>query len=90
MNDTLRTEAMKEFFNLYDEASLKMGIQHMPNDRDDPNGESFDRYFNFLQGLYLLKAEYPILEESEVENYKNSLINTAKEFNYPVLQIEVL
>lgn len=89
MNDTDRKEALKVFFELYDESSFDIAWQASPKSRDDDSGETFERYFDFLQAVYMLKSEFSYLSESEVSVYIERLTNLAKEFNYPLRQLEV-
>lgn len=89
MTDSERQVALKLFFELYDESSYDRAWISCPKERDDADSEVFNRYFDFLQAIYMLKSEYSYMDSTEVEEYVTRLTVLAKEFNYPLLQLEV-
>jgi hypothetical protein len=55
----------------------------MPTDTDDPDGESFNRYFRYMQELYSLRSDLRILSEDEIDEKLNNIRGLSMEFTYP-------
>jgi hypothetical protein len=84
-----RYESLKIFSSLYAAGDLNTMVQYMPRDIDDPTGERFDDYFDFLQSLYALRSDIKSIEsEEELDARLFNISQVAQRFNYPSRIIE--
>lgn len=84
ISDEERQEGLSLFSDLYCPDDYNVLIYHMPKFNDDPEGEAFGDYFDFLQSLYCLRGD---ILEMEDEDHLDAVLYTlrmkAKKFNFP-------
>lgn len=84
-----RQESLKIFSSLYAAGDFNTMIHHMPKDVNDPQGELFNEYFDFLQSLYALRGDVKSMEsEQELDERLVILSKWMDKFNYPTDIIE--
>lgn len=84
-----RKESLRIFADLYSASDLNTMVHFMPEDVNDPDGERFDAYFDFLQSLYALRSDIKTMEsEAELDDRLHELLSLAESFNYPTDIIE--
>lgn len=79
-----RKEVLDLFSSLYAPTDDIAMLSHMPQDMNDPDGEAFTRYFNFLQDFYKLRSDVKSISEEELDVKLQDISSRAEEFNYPV------
>jgi hypothetical protein len=85
-----RQESLRIFSELYANRDFNIMVQHMPLDTNDPEGEKFNFYFDFLQSLYSLRSDIQSMQsEDELDERLEDLIQMAQEFDYPMEPLEV-
>jgi len=85
-----RQESLRIFSELYANRDFNVMVQHMPLDTNDPEGEKFNLYFDFLQSLYSLRSDIQSMQsENELDERLEDLIQMAQEFDYPMEPLEV-
>jgi hypothetical protein len=89
MLDAERKEALRDLTELYSAGDYQSAVFSMPKFISDEKGTDFDVFFDFLQNVYFLRAEYENMEDFEVKEMALALLSQAKEYGYPTNQIEV-
>lgn len=90
ISDSERVYAIKLLTDLYAPGDFPVAKLKMPSELSDSSGEKFGEYFDFLQGLFLLRGTFMSMDESEVQESVLRLKNSARKFGYPTNQIEAL
>lgn len=85
-----RKESLRIFSELYAAGDFLTMVSNMPLDVNDPNGESFDDYFDFLQSMYSLRSDIMSMQtEEELDERLSYLAQRAQHFSYPLNALEV-
>lgn len=90
MTDQERFKSINTLSELYAPQDTATNVNHMPRFRDDPDGKDFDKYFNFLQHMYLLKASFMFYDETELKAVATELARLANQYEYPTNLIEAV
>ena len=80
-----REEMLRIFAELYSDRDFNVMVEHMPSDINDPEGQSFSDYFDFLQSLYSLRSDIKSFTNVQfLDDRINILERRASEFGFPV------
>lgn len=82
--DDTREHRMTLLVTWAEDRDLKEVLLRMPRERNDPDGEEFEKYFDTVQMMYYLQSEARFLEEDEVRSIANRVAEQAKEFRLPL------
>lgn len=88
MVDAERLEALRVLTSLYRPGDYQAATMAMPKFTEDESGEDFEEFFDFLQSIYVFQSEYLDMTEEEISSVAQSLLRQAKEYGYPVNQVE--
>jgi len=88
MSDGERKQIIALLTNMYSQQDTPTALIHMPSATNDPKDEEFEKYFNFLQSLYLLQSDFMNMDEQEIAERLTNLKLAAYHFKYPMQQLE--
>ena len=88
MSDHERKHIIALLTGMYSQQDTLTAISCMPTLTNDPNNEEFEKYFNFLQSLYLLQSDFINMDEKEISERLTHLKLAAYHFKYPMQQLE--
>ena len=90
VTDIERKDVLKIFSDLYAAPDYDAMVAHMPVFTNDPDGELFAEYFDFLQSLYATRDHIKEFEfESQLDMKVHRLKREAEKFGYPQNLLEV-
>ena len=88
MSDGERKQVIALLTNMYSQQDTSVALSHIPHEINDTADEEFQRYFDFLQTLYLLQSDFMNMDPEEIEARLTQLKLDAYHFNYPQQQLE--
>lgn len=89
LTDFDREKTLEEFAGLYADPDLVEMVSHMPRDINDPDGDVFSEYFDFLQILYSLRSDIKVFDDEDLDLRLMELNELCDRFDYPKDILEV-